>query len=413
MENTTPENCQLCLRPFGEPGVPQKTQWISICRCDRPYSPNSSFSIEVCATCKRRVASGTAPTKYECAEVCLCQTPDAKKLPTQINKGETDSVVLDLASIGMSSETFPDERYAPIAILGTSSRATTILCRDRTRGMKVAVKCFKKIPPALHQTFDSEARKNKQLSHTLIAKIVDSGIHNGKTPYLVTEYKDGFNIEQCLALHGVPSYNIAIKVMIEICEAILYAQSQSLLHRDVRPGNVIFMDDLNSEPTVVVTDFALPKIRQAEELTDPIDATWMSSDVARNMEYTEKSEVYSIGYVGYALLTGRPGFRDGTTGDIKNAHALKLPPKISDLKFDNKRPRELEEIIYKCIEKDPAVRFDSVQSLCDRLKVFPQREQMHIAAIHAAKRRAKLIRFGLIGLGMAALGVLGFLTYGH
>jgi serine/threonine-protein kinase len=243
----------------------------------------------------------------------------------------------------------------------------------------------------MQPTFQSEVKKNQQLSHTNIAKIVDSGFHNSKTLYMVTEYKDGFNLEQCLALHGTPSHDVAAKILISICETLSYAQKQGVLHRDIKPGNIIFLDDMNSEPSVLVTDFALPKIKQSEGLSEACDAIYMSADEARNVEYSEKSEVYSLGCVGFSLLTGRPPFLEGTNLDIKNMHALKLPPKISDLKFESKRPKDLEEVIEKCLEKDPSYRFESVAKLLERLEVFPRREQMQMATVHAARKKKKIL----------------------
>lgn len=411
MEQTTPENCQTCFRPVAEAGSELKTQWISICRCDRPYNPKSQFSIDVCANCKLRV-----PTNYvhrvPCPGLCACENPDSKKVLAYIKQNESDPVSLDLASVGLTAESFPADRYAPLGMLGESSRATVILARDKQRGTKVAVKCFKKLGTHLQPTFDSEVRKNKQLTHTNIAKIVDHGFHNNKSPYLVTEYKEGFNLEQCLAIHGTPSDDVAVKVLLGICEVLLYAQTQSVLHRDIRPGNVIFLDDLNSEPSVSITDFALPKIKASEELTDARDAMYLSSDEARNMEFNEKSEIYSIGNIGYALLTGLPPFQEGTARDIKNNHALKLPVRITNVKFDSARPKDLEEIIERCMEKDPKERFDSVAKLSERLEVFPRRVQMRIAAVRAAKKRAKLLQISLIVLIVVILCVIGYVVFG-
>jgi serine/threonine protein kinase len=313
----------------------------------------------------------------------------------------------------MPPDRFPMERYIPLALLGDSTRATVLLCRDKQRGTKVAVKCFKKLPPALRSTFESEVRKNKELNHTSIAKVVDFGFYQDKSPYLVTEYKDGFNLEQCLAMYGTPSIDVAIKILLGVCEALLYAQKQAVMHRDIRPRNIIFLDDMNSEPSVAVLDFAMPKIKAAEELTDAYDAFYMSADEARRLEYTEKSEVYSLGCIGFALLTGRGPFQDGTALDIKNSHALKLPPRISDLNFDNKRPKELEEIFEKCLEKDPRYRFDTVTAFQERLQVFPRREQLRIAGILAARTRKKvLIIVGAI-VAVAAVCASVFLLFGH
>jgi serine/threonine-protein kinase len=192
-------------------------------------------------------------------------------------------------------------------------------------------------------------------------------------------------------MHGTPSDDVAVKILIRVCEAVVYAQKQGVLHRDIRPGNIIFLDDMNSEPSVSILDFALPKIKLSEQLTEPVDALYMSADEARGLEYTEKSEVYSIGCVGYSLLTGSHPFSAGTALDIKNMHGLKLPPKISSVKFDNKRPKDLEEIIERCVEKDPSYRFDSIPKLLERLEVFPRRVQMQIAAVLAARKRKKIL----------------------
>lgn len=410
MENLSAETCQTCFRPKLEAGSPPQTQWISVCRCDRQYSPTSQFSIDVCANCKRRVAINTAG-KVVCPELCSCEKPNPKKVPAHIKQNESDTLALDIASIGMSRDSFPLERYTPIAVLGDSARATVILARDRQRGTKVAVKCFKKIAPALQATFQSEAKKNQQLTHTSIAKIIDLGYHNGKTPYLVTEFKDGFNLEQCLALYGIPSHDVAAKILISVCETLLYAQKQGVLHRDIRPGNIIFLDDGNSEPSVFLTDFALPKVKQSEELTEPCDAIYMSADEARSAEYNEKSEVYSIGSIGFSLLTGRPPFLDGDFREIKNMHALKLPPKISDLKFESKRPKDLEEMIERCLEKDPGYRFESVAKLLERLEVFPRREQMQITAVLAARKKKKVLLIVACVVALVALSVLGYFAF--
>jgi serine/threonine-protein kinase len=345
--------------------------------------------------------------------LCSCAQPNPKKIATHIKNNETDPVTLDLSVAGLSPDLFPLDKFAPVAMLGDSPRATVILCRDRQRGTKVAVKCFKTIAPSLFPTFEGDVRKNKQLTHTNIAKIVDSGIHNGKTPYLVTEYKDGFNLEQCLDLYGFPSPDVAIDILLGACEALSYGQTQSVLHRDIRPGNIIFLDDLNSQPSICVTDFALPKVKAAEQLTDPWLSLYMSAEEARNMEYSEKSEVYSLGCVGYSILTGRPPFQEGTALDIKNSHALKLPPRMNRVNFDKNRPSEIDEVIEKCLEKDPRERYESIAKFQERLAVFPRRIQMRIAAFAAARKRAKILRYAVVGLAVVAVCAAGFFAFAH
>lgn len=403
MENLTQNICQNCFRPQVEAGAQPSTQWVSICRCDRPYLPSSSYSIDVCAQCKRRVAinaSGAVTSPF----LCGCEKPQPKKVATYLKQNESDAITLDLASVRVPSGIFPLEKYTPLAILGDKSTATVILARDKQRGTKVAVKIFKGLAQTMQSAFQSEVKKNQQLSHTNIAKIVDVGIQDGKTPYLVTEYKDGFSLEQYLSVYGIPSYDVTVRVLLSLCETLSYAQKQGILHGDVKPGNIIFLDDMNSEPSISITDFSLPKVKQSQQLIDPTDAIYMSAEEARGLNYSEKSELYSIGCVGYALLTGRPPFQDGTALDIKNMHALKLPPRISSIKFDAGRPSELEEIVEKCLEKDARSRFESIAKLIERLEVFPRREKLKISTVAAAKKKKQLLR--MAGIALAIVVVL-------
>lgn len=398
--------------PVNSPG-PQRSQWISVCRCARQYSPNAQFSIEVCNKCKRRVpvnAKGSIGNEHF---LCTCSEPDARKIPTQTKLNDPEPVTLDLASVKINPDLFPLERFTPIAILGDTPRAHTLLCRDKQRGTKVAVKLFKNIPINMLPTFESEVKKNKLMTHTNIAKIADLGHGGGKAPYVVSEYKDGFDLSQCVAMYGVPSYDVAVKILIDTCEVLAYALTQGILHRDLRPGNIIFIDDGNSDPTICITDFALPKVKAAEDLSHPWQALYLSGDEARNMEFKETSEQYCLGNIGYLLLTGRPPFTEGSAKEIKNLHALTLAKRITSVNFDNERPRDLEEVVERTMEKDPKERFDSIEKFKERLEVFPRRIQMQIDAVKAAKAKAHMIKVVLVSLIVLAVVSIGgyFLTH--
>lgn len=406
------DTCQTCFRLVAQPGAEPKTQWVHACRCGRPYSPNSQFSIDVCGNCKRRI-SAHSNGSFASPGLCSCPVPNALKLASNLKQGETDPVSLDLASIKMPAENFPLDKYAPIAFLGDSPRATTLLCRDRARGSKVVVKSFKRIAPAMHATFQSEAKKIQTLTHPNIAKIVDIGVQSS-TPYLVTAYKDGFDIDQYIAMHGTPSPEVAIKILLGICEALKYAKTQGIMHQDLRPGNVLFIDDMNSEPSVVLTDFALPKCKFAETPLTAWDALYLSGEEARNMDFTENCEVYCLGNIGYNLLAGRAPFSGGDYQEVKNQHALKLPPRISSVRSDSQRPGELDEIIEKCLEKDPKTRFESPAKLMERLEVFPRRVQMLIDNAMIARKRAQMTKIaGITAAAIAALSAIAFFTLVH
>lgn len=435
MTETITRSCQICFRPVAQGGAgagiedvigkggiaqsnqaPGQIQWFSHCRCNSPYRPNAEFAIEVCANCKKRVAP-YASFPVSRRDICSCQTPKPYKIPSQIKPGAFDEYILDIASVRLPAEYFPGEKYTPLAFLGDSVRALVLLCRDKQSGSRVAVKLFKGISPALYPSFESEVRKNRQLSHTNIARILDSGIYNGKTPYIVTVYKEGFNLEQCVSLYGSPSYDVAISIILSVCETLNYSMKQGVLHRDLRPGNIIFLDDMNAEPSVCLSDYAMPKVKASEELKDPWQSLYLSADEARGLEYGEKSEMYCLGSIGYFLLTGQAPFTDGSALEIKNMHGIKLPPRISSVKFSSERPGELDEIIERCLEKNPKDRFESILKFQERLEAFPRRLQLKVAEAQAARKRAKLLRTAaMLGAATAAVAAICaglFLAFGQ
>lgn len=403
MENVTTElSCEVCLRPKAEEGAPPKSQWISVCRCQLTYAPNAQFALEWCMKCRKKIpvhAGGKTDATFERAFLCACSSPEPAKIPAVAKPGEAGDVAeMDLSICSINPQDFPVERYMPLGILGQSAKADTLFCRDKQSGRRVAVKCFKSVPVHMLPTFEQEARKISQLSHTNIAKVVDKGVLNGKIPYLVTEYKDGFSLDQYFAMEGVPSHDVAVKILVGMLEALVYSKKDSLLHRSLKPGNVIFLDDMNSEPSIAITDYGISAIKKEWKDAEAGDAHYMSGDEARNMDYDERSEMYSVGCVGYSLLTARTPFDSDSALSLKNKHALELPVRISNINFDRGRPGDLDEVIERCLEKNPKDRFDSLEKLMERLQVFPRRVQMRVAAAEAARQKQKMIKLAAIAV---------------
>lgn len=405
MEDVIVEKCQTCLRPINaQAGA--VSQWQSICRCQHTYSPNSQYSIPVCLNCKKRIAT-IAVAAVGGLELCSCEHAQPAVIANYLKPNEKDSVELELASVGLSADDFPVERYQPVAILALRAKAVVVLARDKQRGVKVAVKCFKQLGAEAIKQFEQEAKNVARLSHNNIARLIDYGLRNKHAPYTVTEYKDGFSLDQYLALRGTPSHDVAVSILLSVGEALVYANKQGFLHRNIKPGNIIFVDDMNSEPSIVLTDFSLGKLK-LDDSSEPADAFYLSGDETRGLDFDERSQIYSLGCVGFALLTGGPPFSTGSYRDIKNKHSLELPPQIASLNFDRERPRDLEEVIERCLEKDPRNRFDSVAKLVERLEVFPRRQQARIANLLAARKRQKILRIVAIGLGAAFVCAIGY-----
>ena len=396
------ENCQTCLKPQAEEQSKSTTQWISACRCNQTYSPNTQFSIPFCFVCKRRIVSDFDGTITH-IELCSCPEPNPLTVPTFSDKKiDNEESELDPSSIGLGGDIFPVELYKPLGFLG----ANTALARQRNSGRKVAVKCLKGIADENLIAFEKEIKQVDRLNHPNMARIIDSGIHNN-TPYIVTEYKDGFSLEHYFDLYGKPSHDIALMILVSVCEAIAYANKEKVLHEELKPSDIIFIDDKNSKPSSIVTDIGLSRLREAKP--SPKLFRYMSCEQARGIKHDERSEVYSIGSLAFELLTGRPPFLSNSAQDLKNEHALKLPPKISDIAFEAERPKDFEAIVERCLEKDPRDRFESVAQLYERLDRIQTRESFAIEQKQLElKTKKNMIRFSIAG---AALLVLALIVY--
>lgn len=222
-------------------------------------------------------------------------------------------------------------------------------------------------PQALAR-FEREVQETARLTHWNSIDIYDYGRAADGTFYYVMEYLPGMNLEQLVQMHGPLPAGRVIHLLTQVCDALGEAHQHGLVHRDIKPAN-IFAAKLGGVYDVAkLLDFGLVKPSgpaSAPSLTQEGmvagSPLYMSPEQATGESVDARSDIYSLGLVAYYLLTGRPPFESDKAIKVLLAHVNESPPLPSQL--NEAVPHDLEEVVLRCLEKDPELRFQSVGAL--------------------------------------------------
>ena len=295
---------------------------------------------------------------------------------------------------------FPEalaERYQVSGVLGRGGMATVYLARDLKHGRDVAVKVLHDavVVTALGaDRFHREIEIAARLHHPLIVPLYDSGEASGHL-YYVMPYEAGLSLRERLAADGPLPLDEAVLVLHDVCDALAHAHERGIVHRDIKPGNVLL-----AGRHAVVTDFGVAKAATAATAPTLTGSglvigtpTYMAPEqVAASPHIDHRADIYAVGVLGYELLAGRPPFIGATPQDIMTAHLVEPPAPVTSLRPDV--PVPLAELVMRCLEKRPDDRWQSADELVRRLD-----------ALRAAPRlrRPRWARAGAAVVGVAVV----------
>ncbi|HEX4519795.1 MAG TPA: Stk1 family PASTA domain-containing Ser/Thr kinase [Gaiellaceae bacterium] len=255
-----------------------------------------------------------------------------------------------------------DGRYRIVRKLGSGGMAEVYLAEDEELGRKVALKMLDERHARDEQfveRFKREARNAAGLSHPHIVRIYDRGQAEG-TYYIAMEYLDGPTLKELLVRKGPTPPLTAIKFAREILSALAEAHKHDIVHRDIKPHNVIVSPDWN----VKVTDFGIAR-SGASQMTEAGSivgtAQYLSPEQARGKPVDQRSDLYSLGIVLYEMLTGRVPFTGDAAVEIAMKHLSAIPEPPSKLRPEVSH--DLDAVVMRALAKDPADRYSSAEEM--------------------------------------------------
>lgn len=253
--------------------------------------------------------------------------------------------------------------------IGRGGMGVVFRARDVRLDRSVALKV---LPPRLNDDeelrtrFLREARTAGQLSHPNIVHIHRADERAGFA-FFVMGLVDGENLGQRVRDRGPLPATDAVRHLREVAWALAYAHARGVIHRDVKPENIMIERGSNR---ALVTDFGIARVETAAEITGAGQvmgtALYMSPEQVQGTAIDGRSDLYALGLVGFYLLSGRHPFEGLAAGAAMVAHATQTPPSL--LSVAPNLPRALAAVIDRCLAKSPAERFDTGEDLAESLR---------------------------------------------
>ena len=258
------------------------------------------------------------------------------------------------------------ERYEILEKIGTGGMSDVYKAKDHKLNRFVAMKVLKQEfseNTNFVSKFRIEAQAAAGLMHPNIVNVYDVGEENG-IYYIVMELVEGITLKKYIEKKARLSYKEAVSIAIQVSMGIEAAHNNHIIHRDIKPQNII----ISKDGKVKVTDFGIAKAATSNTITSNVMGSvhYTSPEQARGGYSDEKSDIYSLGITMFEMLTGRVPFNGETTVAIAIKHIQEEMP--SPAEFVSEIPSSVESIVLKCCQKSPDRRYQNTQELVADLK---------------------------------------------
>lgn len=268
-------------------------------------------------------------------------------------------------------------RYKIIDMIGGGGMANVYLAHDMILDRDVAVKVLRMDfaeDEEFIRRFHREAQSATSLAHPNIVNIYDVG-EEDTIYYIVMEYVDGQTLKQYIQQNSPIPIGDALEILKQLTSAISHAHQNHIIHRDIKPHNIL----IDRHGNVKITDFGIAMALSATSITQTNSVLgsvhYLSPEQARGGMANRKSDIYSLGIVMFELLTGRLPFSGESAVSIALKHLQSETPSLK--RWNPSIPQSVENIVLKATAKDPFHRYDSVEEMEEDIRTALEPERLH------------------------------------
>lgn len=268
-----------------------------------------------------------------------------------------------------------NDRYQIIRTIGEGGMANVYLAHDTILDRDVAVKILRgdlADDEKFVRRFQREAISASSLSHPNIVEMYDVGEDDGQY-YIVMEYVEGKTLKSLVKRRGALTLPEVIDIMLQLTSAVACAHDSYIIHRDIKPQNVLIKED----GTVKITDFGIAMALNSNELTQTNSVMgsvhYLPPEQANGSGATIKSDIYSLGILMFELLTGKLPFKGENAVEIAIKQMREKIPSVCEINPDI--PQSIENVILKACAKNPKNRYDNVLEMHDDIKTALDEER--------------------------------------
>jgi serine/threonine-protein kinase len=267
------------------------------------------------------------------------------------------------------------ERYEIVERIGKGGMGVVYKAHhklmDQYFAIKVLYKQYSKDQPSIAR-FQQEAKTLAALRHPNILTVNDFGISPDNQPFLIMEYLDGTPLSDFLEEHGRMPLERALNIFAQACDGLTHAHEKGVVHRDLKPGNLVLLKETGEREQVKIVDFGIAKIKprdgkEAQNLTKAGEIfgspLYMSPEQCQGKPLDERSDIYSFGCVIYETLTGMPPLMGINSFETMTKHVNETPPPMSEVAPALMIPSLLDAAVIKALKKNPDDRQHSVKEL--------------------------------------------------